>query len=299
MIWLIGNKGMLGSEIARQLELNNIKFIGSDRDVDITNFDALDNFAKEYQNSNNNISWIINCSGYTAVDKAEEDQELANLLNNIGPENIAKVAKKYHAKMIHISTDYVYDGSGTIPYTEDMKQSPLGVYGVTKADGEKSASKVLEELYILRTAWLYGFNGKNFVYTMLKLMNIKEQINVVNDQIGTPTFAGDLAGVIVKIISLNNVPYGSYNCTNLGQISWYEFACSIYNLGKEFNKIENNTCIVKPCTTAEYPSKTLRPAYSVLSKDKIQKTLNITLPNWQNSLKEFISSPLFNIDFIK
>lgn len=300
MIWLIGNKGMLGSEIARQLERNKLPFVGTDRDVDITNIDALDTFAKKNNDEGHPIEWIINCSAYTAVDKAEEEPELANLLNNIGAENIAKTAKKHGAKMIHISTDYVFDGSGSTPYTEDMPIKPLGVYGSTKAAGEQACQKVLDNLYIIRTAWLYGYDGKNFVYTMLKLMNTKDEITVVNDQRGTPTFAGDLANAILRLISSGNIPYGIYHCTNLGEISWYDFACSIYKLGKEKKRIDiSHNCNVKACTTAEYPAKTKRPAYSVLCKDKIQKTLIFTLPQWQESLRAFLASPLFKIDFIR
>ena len=165
MIWLIGCKGMLGTEIARQFKENNIEYTGTDIDVDITNPEALDKFAS----SLNNLQYIINCSAYTAVDKAESDIELATKLNVNGPENIAAVAKKYGAKMIHISTDYVFDGTGNTPRTEDMPVAPIGVYGVTKADGEKAVAATTKEYYILRTAWLYGWAGKNFVYTIHQL----------------------------------------------------------------------------------------------------------------------------------
>ena len=291
MVWLIGCKGMLGTEIARQLKNSNIDYIGTDIDVDITKLEVLEDFA----NKNPKIDWIINCSAYTAVDKAEDDKDFANLLNNIGPKNISSVAKKINAKMIHISTDYVFDGTGTTPYTEDMDVKPIGVYGQTKADGEKSVIDSGCEYYIFRTAWLYGYDGKNFVYTMLKLMESKQELSVVSDQKGTATFAGDLANCVIKTItSKNQIPCGIYHCTDLGEITWYDFACEIYKQGKATGKLSNE-CKINPCSTDEFPTKAKRPAYSVLSKEKIQQTLGITLPMWNESLNVFMNSPLFSI----
>lgn len=291
MVWLIGCKGMLGTEIARQLKNSNIDYIGTDIDVDITKLEVLEDFA----NKNPKIDWIINCSAYTAVDKAEDDKDFANLLNNIGPKNISSVAKKINAKMIHISTDYVFDGTGNIPYTEDMDVKPIGVYGQTKADGEKSVIDSGCEYYIFRTAWLYGYDGKNFVYTMLKLMESKQELSVVSDQKGTPTFAGDLANCVIKTItSKNQIPCGIYHCTDLGEITWYDFACEIYKQGKATGKLSNE-CKINPCSTDEFPTKAKRPAYSVLSKEKIQQALGITLPMWSESLNVFMNSPLFSI----
>lgn len=291
MVWLIGCKGMLGTEIARQLKNSNIDYIGTDIDVDITKLEVLEDFA----NKNPKIDWIINCSAYTAVDKAEDDKDFANLLNNIGPKNISSVAKKINAKMIHISTDYVFDGTGTTPYTEDMDVKPIGVYGQTKADGEKSVIDSGCEYYIFRTAWLYGYDGKNFVYTMLKLMESKQELSVVSDQKGTPTFAGDLANCVIKTItSKNQIPCGIYHCTDLGEITWYDFACEIYKQGKATGKLSNE-CKINPCSTDEFPTKAKRPAYSVLSKEKIQQALGIALPMWNESLDVFMNSPLFSI----
>lgn len=291
MVWLIGCKGMLGTEIARQLKNSNIDYIGTDIDVDITKLEVLEDFA----NKNPKIDWIINCSAYTAVDKAEDDKDFANLLNNIGPKNISSVVKKINAKMIHISTDYVFDGTGTTPYTEDMDVKPIGVYGQTKADGEKSVIDSGCEYYIFRTAWLYGYDGKNFVYTMLKLMESKQELSVVSDQKGTPTFAGDLANCVIKTItSKNQIPCGIYHCTDLGEITWYDFACEIYKQGKATGKLSNE-CKINPCSTDEFPTKAKRPAYSVLSKEKIQQALGIALPMWNESLSVFMNSSLFSI----
>lgn len=293
MIWLIGSKGMLGTEIARQLSENKMDFVGTDIDVDITNIDALRCFAKGKR-----INWIINCAAYTAVDKAESDTELADKLNNIAPGNIAKVAKEIGAKIIHISTDYVFDGTGNTPRTEDMPIAPIGVYGVTKAAGEKSVIENTKDYYILRTAWLYCWHGKNFVYTMIRAMNTHDAVKVVADQKGTPTFAGDLADVILKIIEKGNVPYGIYHCTDLGEITWYDFTVEIKKQGIEAGWITNKDCVVNQCTTDEYPTPAKRPAYSVLDKTKIQKALGITLPQWQESLNKFLTSSLFEKDRI-
>lgn len=196
--------------------------------------------------------------------------------------------------MIHISTDYVFDGNGINPYIEDMKTSPIGVYGKTKLAGENAVKQNLNEYYIIRTAWLYGWAGKNFVYTMIKAMNTHDSVKVVNDQKGSPTFAGDLADVIIKIIKKNDVAYGTYHCTDLGEITWWDFTNEIKKQGIERGLITNKECIVNPCTTDEYPTPAKRPAYSVLSKDKIQNALKIKLPEWQESLKIFLDSELFD-----
>ena len=297
MIWLIGCKGMLGSEIARQLTENKINYAGTDIDVDITNQDALEKFAQE-TGAKEKITHIINCSAYTAVDKAESDVELATKLNEAGPGNIAAVAEKIGATMIHISTDYVFDGTGNTPRTEEMDIAPIGVYGVTKAAGEKAVKNQLKKYYILRTAWLYGWAGRNFVYTMIKAMNTHPAVKVVNDQRGTPTFAGDLAGVILNIINKelagSKIPYGTYHCTDLGDITWFDFTNEIKKQAVELGFITNKECVVNPCTTDEYPTPAKRPAYSVLCKDKIQNALGIKLPQWEESLSTFLKSPLFD-----
>ncbi|MBO5137746.1 MAG: dTDP-4-dehydrorhamnose reductase [Spirochaetaceae bacterium] len=297
MVWLIGNKGMLGSEVETQLEFNEINFIATDREVDITNLGALE----AYVAANPNITWIVNCAAYTAVEKAEEEPELAEKLNATGAGNIATVANKIGARMIHISTDYVFDGTGKTPYTEIMPISPLGVYGRTKADGEKLVQKNLEDAYIFRTAWLYGPRGKNFVYTMVNLMNSKDSISVVNDQFGSPTCTLDLARyIIMTILGYQEVfgnphrclPPGIYHCTGEGKTTWYDFALEIYRIGKE-KGIITKECQIKPCSTQEYGARVQRPAYSVLSKAKLKRALDLQIPTWQESLRAFMASPMF------
>ena len=314
MIWLIGCKGMLGSEVAKQLDEKKLPWVGTDREVDITDPQALLDFTNKIETAayfpsdlrraDRKIQWIINCSAYTNVEKAEEEPELAEKLNATGPLNIARVARANGAKLIHISTDYVFGGNGTQPYTEDMPKAPLGVYGKTKAAGEDAIMKEMNTYYILRTAWLYGFDGRNFVYTMTKLMNSHDQICVVNDQKGTPTYAPDLAAAILKIIDKsdnaksffgkNSAPaYGIYHFTDEGQTNWHEFASEIYRLGRKYGRVTQD-CVVNPCTTEEYGANVQRPAYSVLSKEKISKALKLKIPEWQTSLEKFIKSERFN-----
>lgn len=324
MIWVIGCNGMLGTEVCRQLKENNIEFTGTDRNVDICDYDSLKEYALSVK-----ASFIINCAAYTAVDKAESDVEMAKKLNEEGPTHIARVAKETGATLIHISTDYVFDGTGDSPRTEDMAVAPIGVYGITKADGETAVMNNCSKFYILRTAWLYGWAGKNFVYTMIRAMNSHDAVKVVNDQKGTPTFAGDLADVILRIVvstelknaensssnncenseSVNLIPYGIYHVTDLGEITWWDFTNEIKKQVVELEKsgkfsIPNSSffipnCIVNPCTTEEYPTPAKRPAYSVLSKEKIQKALGIKLPDWKESLEKFLTSSYFDFERIK
>ena len=295
MIWLIGCNGMLGTEVSRQLKEIKISYIGSDREVDFTDENAVKNFA-----SDKDIDFIINCAAYTAVDKAETDVELCRKLNAKGPEVIAKYAKSIGATLLHISTDYVFDGTGDTPRTEDMPIAPIGVYGVTKAEGEKSVSDITDKYYILRTAWLYGWTGKNFVYTMIKAMNTHEAVKVVNDQKGSPTFAGDLAKVIIEFYKHtcqgSPVQYGIYHCTDIGEITWWDFTNEIKKQGIEAGWINETgkKCVVNPCSTGEYPTPAKRPAYSVLCKDKVQKILGLDLPDWRSSLGYFLRNVRFD-----
>ncbi len=290
MIWLIGNKGMLGTEISLMLESHGIAYTGTDREVDITDASSLLAYAASFTGEAS-ISWIINCAAYTAVDKAEDDIELCTRLNTDGPANIAATAKKIGAKLIHISTDYVFNGNGTHPYREDHPTDPIGVYGQTKRDGELRALSGNDATYIVRTAWLYGQHGNNFVFTMLRLMKEKESLSVVNDQRGSPTHAADLARTLIAFIEADRdgrgVPYGIYHYTNEGNITWFDFACAIQKKGRALGLFSKD-CAVKPCTSAEFPAKVRRPPYSVLDKSKIVAALGLSLPEWEASLDSFI-----------
>ena len=286
MIWLIGNKGMLGTELSLLLEKAGLPFAGTDMEVDITDPAELLKFTQERQ-----IDWIINCAAYTAVDKAEDNEALCRRINTQGVANIAAAAKSCGAKLIHISTDYVFDGKGSRPYAEDDPTCPIGVYGLTKRDGEQKVFEENPESYILRTAWLYGRYGNNFVNTMLRLFKDREEVKVVNDQHGSPTWAFDFAGVILSIIQQaghgKEIPYGIYHFTNEGTCTWFQFAKSIYEEGRALNVL-TKPCEVKPCTSEEYPAKVKRPAYSVLDKTKIKKVLDLQIPEWNSSLKKYI-----------
>lgn len=293
MVWIIGCNGMLGTQICRTLDENKIEYAGTDCDVSILDFQALEGFA-----SGKKISFIVNCAAYTAVDKAESDEDFARKLNAEGPRNIARLAKKLGVPFIHISTDYVFDGTSSSPISEDTPVKPIGVYGVTKAEGEKAIAEETEDFYILRTAWLYGWSGKNFVYTMIRAMNGRDSVKVVADQKGTPTNCVTLASVILKIIENRlagkNVSNGIYHVTDLGETTWFDFTKEIFAQGFEAGLVVNKNCLINPCTTEEYPTPARRPAYSVLDKSKIQKTLGIKLPEWEESLKIFINSTLFD-----
>lgn len=289
MIWLIGNKGMLGTEVANLLTREGFSWVGSDRETDIRDPAALRGWLDASAGGNRQpIDWIVNCSAYTAVDKAEDEEELARGINALGAANIARLAATIGARLIHISTDYVFRGDGTRPYMETDPVDPQGAYGRTKAEGESLVANLCPHNFTIRTAWLYGQHGPNFVDTMLRLMRERDSIGVVADQYGTPTWAFDLAQAIVAIIRREPASSGIYHFTNAGQTTWFEFATEIQCLGLAHGLLDH-ACSIKPLTTAEYPTKARRPAYSVLSKDKIIAA-GIALPEWKESLRKFMEA---------
>jgi dTDP-4-dehydrorhamnose reductase len=288
MIWLIGNKGMLGQEVEKLFKRKRLSYLASDKEVDITNYPILQEFTKNIK-----LAWIINCSGYTDVDKAEKEIEKAFLINRDGVKNISKIAIEKQAKLIHLSTDYVFNGKKDthLSYTEDDKTEPINLYGESKLAGEKEIKETFKKYFILRTAWLYGRGEKNFVSTMLKLFKEKEEIKVVSDQWGSPTYTVDLAEVILKMINNDSDKFGTYHFTNEGVTNWYEFACTIYDKVKRLGLIEGNKKIeIQPIKTEDYPMKTLRPRYSVLSKEKIKREFNLKIRNWEDALEDFINT---------
>jgi dTDP-4-dehydrorhamnose reductase len=291
MIWLIGSKGMLGTELALLLEKSGLSFIATGHEVDITNTAVLKDFIRIQQGKKQPINWIINCAAYTAVDNAEDEQEKCRLLNTEGPRNIACAANETGAKLIHISTDYVFNGQEKRPYTEDDAACPTGVYGLTKYNGEIKVFEENNNSYIIRTAWLYGKYGGNFVYTMLKLMKERDEIRVVNDQKGSPTWTYDLSEAIITLIRAadsKTVPYGIYHFTDEAEITWYDFAIKIHAQARKMGILTKN-CKINPCTSDEFSVKMKRPAYSVLDKSKIKAALNIAIPLWENSLDKFLT----------
>lgn len=271
-ILITGANGQLGTELGALLP----DAIKTDRDdLDITNADAVHDFIRK-----NKIDSIINCAAYTAVDRAEDDIQMAEKINAIGPRNLAASG----AKIIHISTDYVFDGTAHRPYSALDLPNPVSVYGKTKLSGEFAVRNFAKIYAIIRTAWLYSPYGSNFVKTMLRLGHEKTEINVVADQIGTPTYAADLARAIVKILPLlNEKNSGIYHYTNNGVCSWYDFATEIMTMS-------GLKCRVNPIPTEQYPTRATRPAYSVLDKSKIKEVFDVDIPHWRAGLEKCLGA---------
>ena len=274
-ILITGCNGQLGNEM-QLLEANNSRHTYFNTDVaelDITDQEAIEKFVTD-----NEIGGIVNCAAYTAVDKAEDNQELCTKLNATAPEYLAKAIEKRGGWMIQISTDYVFDGTNHTPYVESDPVCPNSVYGRTKLAGEKAAQKTCCRTMIIRTAWLYSTFGNNFVKTMIRLGKEKPELGVIFDQIGTPTYARDLAVAIYAAINQGVAP-GIYHFANEGVISWYDFTKAIHRIAGI------TTCHVRPLHTAEYPTPASRPHYSVLDKTKIKQVYNLEIPYWEESLE--------------
>jgi dTDP-4-dehydrorhamnose reductase len=288
MIWLIGNKGMLGSEVEKLLKNRGLTYWVSDKEVDIGDYKALEKFGKDKE-----IKWVINCAAYTKVDKAEEEVDEAFRVNKDGVRNITLFSVKRQIRLIHISTDFVFDGRkkvGAVAYREDDKTNPISIYGKSKLAGEEEIKNILEEYFIIRTAWLYGKEGNNFVYTMLKLFRERDLVKVVEDQWGSPTYTVDLAKAVLKIIENDFKKYGIYHFTNEGVTNWYAFAQLIYDKAKRLGILHNNSQVeIKPIKTDEYPTSAKRPVYSVLSQEKIKNAFNLKIRGWEEALEDFLS----------
>jgi dTDP-4-dehydrorhamnose reductase len=275
-ILVTGSNGQLGLSIKDQSALfPSLQFIYTDVDeLDITNRKSLRTFFREHK-----INVLINCAGYTAVDKAEKDRDNVFLINADAVKNLAMLSNEFGFFLVHISTDYIFDGNKTSPYIETDIPNPLSNYGVSKLEGEKEIIRHAKNAVIFRTCWLYSEYGNNFVKTIQRVANERPEILVVNDQTGTPTYASDLAEVILKIITQKSDAKGVniYHYSNEGITSWFEFAETIIGIYK-YN------CKVTPITTKEYPLPAKRPAYSVLSKEKIKKEFGLIIPDWKESL---------------
>ena len=278
-ILVTGANGQLGHEMQRVAKSSNHNYIFTDvadgyEKLDITNIEEIRNMVK-----NNNVDIIVNCAAYTNVDKAESDYDTANLINNTAAGNLATAMKEAGGTLIHISTDYVFQGDRNTPCQEDWTTNPLGVYGKTKLAGEAAIATTGCNSIIIRTAWLYSQWGKNFVKTMQSLTATHDTLKVVFDQVGTPTFAGDLADTIAHIINTGQTnKTGIYHFSNEGVCSWYDFA-------KMICKLSGNTCDISPCYSKEFPSPVKRPHFSVLDKRKIKETFGIKVPYWTDSLE--------------
>lgn len=279
-ILVTGSNGQLGNEMRRVSKHSNDNYIFTDvAELDITNIEATRLLVKQ-----EHIDVIVNCAAYTNVDKAEDDLLTADLLNHKAVENLAIVCEEAKAFLIHVSTDYVFGGNeGNTPRGEDEPVNPTGVYGLTKLRGEEILKTIGCKHLIFRTAWLYSRHGNNFVKTMRRLTSERDHLTVVFDQVGTPTYAGDLADLIYKIISerLFNQHEGIYHFSNEGVISWYDFA-------QEICSLSGNSCDIQPCHSNEFPSKVKRPSYSVLDKTKVKRDFDVRIPYWKESLNKCI-----------
>jgi len=273
-ILVTGGNGQLGSEIRQRSTAEHHWFFTDSNDLDITNCDAVEQFFTQ-----NSINLCLNCAAYTAVDQAEELKEICEKVNVDGVVYLAQACSKNNAVLVHISTDYVFDGTHFQPYQEDDAISPVNFYGETKAKSEEKALSLNSKTFIIRTSWVYSKYGKNFVKTMQKLGNERDCLNVIFDQIGTPTYAGDLADAILAItIAKERTEYGIYHFSNQGVTSWYDFAKAIFELSEI-------SCELKPIETKDYPTTAKRPYYSLLNKAKFVSVFNYTIPYWRDSLK--------------
>ncbi|MBR5169248.1 MAG: dTDP-4-dehydrorhamnose reductase [Muribaculaceae bacterium] len=288
-ILITGANGQLGHEM-RNVLASDPRFDATFTDVagdDIVTLDITDEAAVERMVTERAIDIIVNCAAYTAVDAAEDNEDLAARLNADAVGILARVAKRHGARMVHVSTDYVFDGKGCVPYTEGMPTCPQSAYGRTKLDGERQLLDALgDDAVILRTAWLYSPYGKNFVKTMLMLGKDKLALKVVFDQVGTPTCARDLARAIITVMTADQWHGGIYHFSNEGVISWYDFTLAIHRLAGI------TTCDVQPCHSDEFPAKAHRPAYSVLDKTRFKTTFGVTVPYWLDSLDDTIKQLL-------
>ena len=277
-ILITGSNGQLGNEMQQAaVRFPDFNYIYTDvAELDICDKGALDAFVKA-----NNVNVIVNCAAYTAVDKAEDDVELCYKINRDAVRNIAEVATENKVKVVHVSTDYVFDGTNYLPYTEDMPVCPATVYGKSKLEGEQALLENCKESVILRTAWLYSSFGNNFVKTMIKLGTERDSLGVIFDQVGTPTYAADLADAILQLLSNKTFVPGIYHFSDEGVCSWYDFT-------KTIHRMANITCDVKPIETKDYPARTPRPHFSVLNKGKIKSTYGISIPHWEVSLEKCI-----------
>ena len=275
-VLVTGVKGQLGFDVMNELKKRGLEAVGADiEEMDITDEESVNRFIMDAK-----PDAVIHCAAYTAVDAAEENEEICRRVNADGTRNIAKVCKELDCKMIYISTDYVFDGQGSRPWEPDEERHPLNVYGQTKYEGELAVQELLEKYFIVRIAWVFGVNGKNFVKTMLNLAQTHDTLTVVNDQYGSPTYTYDLARLLVDMVQTDK--YGIYHATNEGICTWYEFACEIF-------KQANVAVKVLPVSAAEYRAKAKRPENSRMSKEKLTENGFERLPSWQDALGRYLA----------
>ena len=280
-IWLTGAAGMLGRQLAAELTARGRAFHASDREVDIRDPRALRDFSQ-----GKNIGWIINCAAYTAVDRAEDEPELATAINADGVENLARLAAALSAKLVHFSTDYVFAGDRREPYRESDPPRPLSRYGLSKQQGEELLAAGTSAFFLFRISWLYGVFGPNFVYTMLKAFREKEKVRVVNDQFGSPTYAAMLAANVVGLVEAGSERYGVYHYCDRGVISWWDFAAAIMEQGLQAGMVERKIPL-EAIPTSAYPTRAARPLRAVLAGGRAESELGFQVRDWQVNLEEF------------
>lgn len=273
-IVVFGASGQLGHSLKAVAEAKGITWIHfpPESEANILDQEALRKVFEVYQ-----PAWCINCAAYTAVDKAEDDIEKARAINKTGVENIALLSKEFGAVLVHTSTDFVFKGDVPVPLVEDDVAEPVNIYGLTKLEGEQAVEAILDKYFTIRTSWLYSEYGNNFVKTMLKLGAERDELKIVADQVGTPTYALDLAAVILHIITQNSQAFGTYHYSNEGVASWYDFAKAIF-------EISGTVVKTLPIRSSAYPTRAIRPSYSVMDKSKIKQNFNIEIPYWRDSL---------------
>lgn len=277
-VLVTGYKGQLGYDLVNELEKRGHEAVG----VDIEEMDITDRASVEKVIPEANVEAVIHCAAYTAVDAAEDNEELCRKINAQGTRNIAEACRKSDLKMMYISTDYVFDGQGERPWEPDDSRDPLNVYGQTKYEGELAVEELVEKFFIVRIAWVFGVNGKNFIKTMLRIGEENGKVSVVDDQVGSPTYTYDLARLLADMIGTDR--YGRYHATNEGICSWYEFAAEIFKQA-EMDKVE-----VTPVTSADFQAKAKRPSNSRMSKDKLDEKGFERLPSWQDALARYLKA---------
>lgn len=282
-IWLVGAAGMLGRQLAGEFEKRGVAFFASDREVDIRHPQEVAKFVKGKP-----IAWIINCAAYTAVDRAEDEAEQALAINADGVENLARLAGGLGAKLIHFSTDYVFAGDRNEPYCEADEPRPLSQYGWSKHQGELRLRAGCSAYFIFRISWLYGVHGPNFVHTMLKLFREREVVRVVDDQVGSPTYAATLAANIAGLVRSGSDRFGIYHYCDEGAISWFDFAVAIHELALASGMIDRKI-LIEPIPTSAYPTRAMRPLRSVMDSGKVKRELGFQVRPWRANLEDFFS----------
>ncbi|MFA0813014.1 dTDP-4-dehydrorhamnose reductase [Microbulbifer epialgicus] len=284
-ILITGKNGQLGRELQIRCPIG-IEVVALNRnELDVSNSHAVQKVIREVR-----PDIIINTAAYTAVDRAEQEPEIAYTINSKGAENLARECKKLDIRFIHVSTDFVFDGKKSTPYTVNDQVVPLGVYGASKAEAEAVIQELLSDAIIVRTSWVYAAHGNNFVNTMLRLMSEREQLGVVADQVGTPTWTGTLAEILYRLAEKQDA-VGIYHCTDLGVASWYDFAVAIFEEAKLHGLLpQEKKLVINAIATSDYPTPAERPAYSVLDKSRLLSELGIELKNWRESLKQAFST---------